>query len=117
VVTTLFADGDEALEDIARFVGRARPATPGGSVKRLGRRPRPVPSGPPPFLMARTGPTTRSRRRGYGITPANLGATLGATARPPEEALPDGDRSRRSAASAGRLWTVRDRCVEVMVWR
>jgi hypothetical protein len=30
VVTTLFVDGDEALEDIARFVGHAKPATHGG---------------------------------------------------------------------------------------
>jgi integrase len=42
VVTTLFVDGDEALEDIARFVGHARPATTAGYVKRLGRRPRAV---------------------------------------------------------------------------
>ena len=34
-------DGDEALEDIARFVGHARPATTAG-VKRLGRRPQAV---------------------------------------------------------------------------
>jgi integrase len=42
VVTTLFVDGDEALEDIARFVGHARPATTAGYVKRLGRRPQAV---------------------------------------------------------------------------
>jgi integrase len=42
VVTTLFVDGDEALEDIARFVGHARPATTAGYVKRLGRRPETV---------------------------------------------------------------------------
>jgi integrase len=39
VVTTLFVDGDEALEDIARFVGHAKPSTTAGYVKRLGRRP------------------------------------------------------------------------------
>jgi site-specific recombinase XerD len=33
VVTTLFVDGDEALEDIARSVGHARPATTAGYVK------------------------------------------------------------------------------------
>ena len=38
VVTTLFVDGDEALEDIAHFVGHARPTTTAGYVKRLGRR-------------------------------------------------------------------------------
>lgn len=42
VVTTLFVDGDEALEDIARFVGHARPSTTAGYVKRLGRRPQTV---------------------------------------------------------------------------
>jgi integrase len=42
VVTTLFVEGDEALEDIARFVGHARPATTAGYVKRLGRRPQTV---------------------------------------------------------------------------
>ena len=42
VVTTLFVDGDEALEDIARFVGHARPTTTAGYVKRLGRRPEAV---------------------------------------------------------------------------
>jgi integrase len=42
VVTTLFVDGDEALEDIARFVGHARPSTTAGYVKRLGRRPEAV---------------------------------------------------------------------------
>jgi integrase len=42
VVTTLFVDGDEALEDIARFVGHTKPATTAGYVKRLGRRPEAV---------------------------------------------------------------------------
>jgi integrase len=42
VVTTLFVDGNEALEDIAHFVGHARPATTAGYVKRLGRRPEAV---------------------------------------------------------------------------
>jgi hypothetical protein len=42
VVTTLFMDGDEALEDIARFVGHTKPATIAGYVKRLGRRPEAV---------------------------------------------------------------------------
>ena len=34
--------GDEALEDIARFVGHAKPTTTAGYVKRLGRRPEAV---------------------------------------------------------------------------
>ena len=42
VVTTLFVDGDEALEDIARFVGHAKPSTTAGYVKRLGHRPQSV---------------------------------------------------------------------------
>jgi integrase len=42
VVTTLFVDGDEALEDIAQFVGHAKPSTTAGYVKRLGRRPEAV---------------------------------------------------------------------------
>jgi integrase len=42
VVTALFVDGDEALEDIARFVGHAKPSTTAGYVTRLGRRPQSV---------------------------------------------------------------------------
>jgi site-specific recombinase XerD len=42
VVNTLFVDGQEALEDIAQFVGHAKPATTAGYVKRLGRRPEAV---------------------------------------------------------------------------
>jgi hypothetical protein len=38
----LFVEGDEALEDIARFVGHAKPSTTAGYVKRLGRRPQSV---------------------------------------------------------------------------
>jgi integrase len=39
VVTSLFVEGGEALEDIARFVGHTKPSTTAGYVKRLGRRP------------------------------------------------------------------------------
>jgi integrase len=42
VVTTLFVEGDEALEDIAKFVGHADPATTARYVKRLGERPKTV---------------------------------------------------------------------------
>jgi integrase len=42
VVTTLFVDGNEALEDIAQFVGHSKPSTTAGYVKRLGRRPEAV---------------------------------------------------------------------------
>jgi integrase len=39
VVTTLFVDGEEAVEDIARFVAHRKPST-AGYVKRLGHRPK-----------------------------------------------------------------------------
>ena len=42
VVTSLYSEGEEALEDIAKFVGHARPSTTAGYVKRLGRRPKSV---------------------------------------------------------------------------
>ena len=42
VVTSLFVEGGEALEDIARFVGHSKPSTTAGYVKRLGRRPESV---------------------------------------------------------------------------
>lgn len=42
VVTSLFVEGGEALEDIARFVGHTKPSTTAGYVKRLGRRPETV---------------------------------------------------------------------------
>jgi site-specific recombinase XerD len=42
VVTSLFVDGDGALEDIARFVGHSNTSTTAGYVKRLGRRPKNV---------------------------------------------------------------------------
>jgi integrase len=54
VVTTLFADGDEALEDIARFVGHAKPSTTARHVKRLGRRPQSVAERAPGVRRLRT---------------------------------------------------------------
>ena len=36
----LFVDGEEALEDIARFVGHSQTSTTAGYVKRLGHRPK-----------------------------------------------------------------------------
>ena len=42
VVTSLFVEGGEALEDIARFVWHTKPSTTAGYVKRLGRRPETV---------------------------------------------------------------------------
>jgi site-specific recombinase XerD len=63
VVTTLFVDGDEALEDIAHFVGHARPATTAGYVKRLGRRPQAVAKRAAAVL---DGQGRRGRRRSRG---------------------------------------------------
>lgn len=42
VVTSLYSEGEEALEDIAKFVGHARSSTTAAYVKRLGRRPKSV---------------------------------------------------------------------------
>jgi integrase len=42
VITALWVDGEQALEDIARYVGHAKPSTTAGYVKRLGRRPKAV---------------------------------------------------------------------------
>ncbi len=42
VITTLWVDGGEALEDIARYVGHSQSSTTAGYVKRLGRRPKSV---------------------------------------------------------------------------
>ncbi|HET9610065.1 MAG TPA: site-specific integrase, partial [Acidimicrobiales bacterium] len=39
VVTSLYVDGGEALDDIARYVGHAKASTTAGYVKRLGQRP------------------------------------------------------------------------------
>ena len=67
--------GDEALEDIARFVGHTRPATTAGYVKRLGGRPRRSPSGRQRCSTARWTRTTPGAV-GVRITPGSLGATL-----------------------------------------
>ncbi|HET6952582.1 MAG TPA: hypothetical protein VFI47_19530, partial [Acidimicrobiales bacterium] len=80
VVTTLFVDGAESLEDIARFVGHAKPSTTAGYVRRLGRCPEAVARRAATILDG-TRPTTRARPSGFGITPAILGATLGARPR------------------------------------
>jgi integrase len=60
VVTLLYVEGDEALEDIAHYVGHAKPATTAGYVKRLRRRPRRRGTGRQP---ARRQP---DRRHGWG---------------------------------------------------
>jgi integrase len=62
VVTTLFVDGDEALEDIARFVGHTKPSTTAGYVKRLGRRPQAVAKRAAAILDTRASRPRRARR-------------------------------------------------------
>jgi hypothetical protein len=64
VVTTLFVDGDEALEDIARFVGHAKPATTAGYVKRLGRSPQVVAKRAAAVLDAQAG-ADHAAREGF----------------------------------------------------
>jgi integrase len=59
-VTTPFVDGDEALEDIARFVGHSKPSTTAGYVKRLGRRPQAVAERAAAILDAQAESTTES---------------------------------------------------------
>ena len=62
VVTLLYVEGDEALEDIAHYVGHAKPATTAGYVKRLGRRPRTVAERAATLLD--TGPTDATNGEG-----------------------------------------------------
>jgi integrase len=89
VVTTLFVDGDEPLEDIARFVGHARPATTAGYVKRLGRRPHAVAQRAAAVL---DGDDQADDDNGTGVRnhPGELGSNAGSN-RParPDQALPD----------------------------
>ncbi len=90
VVTTLLVDGDEALEDIARFVGHARPATTAGYVKRLGRRPHAMAQRAAAILDGddRATDDTRTRVRNHpGDAGSNAGSNRGAR---PDQAQPDG---------------------------
>ncbi len=91
VVTTLFVDGDEALEDIARFVGHARPATTAGYVKRLGRRPQAVAQRAAVVLDGddhADDEDTPARVRNH---PGELGSNAGSNRpAPPDQALHDG---------------------------
>jgi integrase len=75
VVTTLFVDGDEALEDIARFVGHAKPSTTAGYVKRLGRRPQAVARRAAAVLDGQNDHSdeTRSRVRNHLADPGSNG--------------------------------------------
>jgi hypothetical protein len=75
VVTTLLVDGGEALEDIARFVGHAKPTTTAGYVKRLGRRPQDVAERAAAVL---DGQADDDRRSGQGSeSPADFGSNPG----------------------------------------
>jgi integrase len=90
VVTTLFVDGDEALEDIARFVGHVRPATTAGYVKRLGRRPHAVAQRAAAILDGddRADDDTPTRVRNHpGEVGSNAGSNRGAR---PDQAQSDG---------------------------
>jgi integrase len=62
LITALFADGGEALEDIARFVGHANPATTAGYVKHLGQRPRAVSQRAARLLDKRSDPSTPAEK-------------------------------------------------------
>ena len=70
-------DGAESLEDIARFVGHAKPATTAGYVKRLGRRPEAVARRAVAILDAQADEDSQR----FGITGGRMGATAGVTLR------------------------------------
>ena len=42
VITVMWSEGDESVEDIAEFVGQADPKTTAAYVKRRGKRPEPI---------------------------------------------------------------------------
>jgi integrase len=75
VVTTLFVDGGEALEDIARFVGHAKPSTTAAYVRRLGRRPEAVARRAAVVLDAQA--DDHSARGGVRNHPDDLGSNGG----------------------------------------
>lgn len=77
VVTTLFVDGDEALEDIARFVGHARPSTTAGYVKRLGHRPQSVAKRAAGILDAQAFELDGDGHDEGSESPADLGSNAG----------------------------------------
>jgi integrase len=90
VVTTLFVDGNQALEDIARFVGHARPATTAGYVKRLGRRPQAVAQRAASILDGAQA-DDESTAGGVRNEPRDLGSNAGSNRpAPPDQALPGG---------------------------
>ncbi|HEY8524401.1 MAG TPA: tyrosine-type recombinase/integrase [Acidimicrobiales bacterium] len=95
VITMLWVEGDEALEDIARYVGHAKPTTTAGYVKRLGRRPKAVADRAAQIL---DGPDTpdgvRNQSREVG---SNAGSNDPRHAPPAENASAPKRRSGRSS--------------------
>jgi integrase len=90
VVTTLFVDGEEALEDIARFVGHARPATTAGYVKRLGRRPQAVAERAAAILDGHDADDQAQDDGGVRNHPGELGSNRGSNDSGSATAPPDG---------------------------
>lgn len=76
MVTTLFVDVGETLEEIARFVGHSRPSTTAGYLKRVGHRPQSV-AKRAAGVLARLALDCDPRGSDH---PRSSGATLGATA-------------------------------------
>lgn len=70
-------DGDEALEDIARFVGHAKPSTTAGYVKRLGRRPQAVAKRAATILDAQADDDHPDKDGGVRNHPTDLGSNAG----------------------------------------
>jgi integrase len=73
VVTSLYVDGGEALDDIARYVGHAKASTTAGYVKRLGRRPASV-AKRAAELLDRQADEVRNRSAGLGSNGGSNGA-------------------------------------------
>jgi integrase len=87
VVTTLFVEGNEALEDIARFVGHAKPATTAGYVRRLGRRPHAVAQRAAAVLDGQQDPDSASGVRSHSD---DLGSNAGSNGPGAPDATVDG---------------------------
>jgi integrase len=88
VVTTLFVDGDEALEDIARFVGHSKSSTTAGYVKRLGRRPQAVAKRAAAVLDGQGDRAARYEVRNH---PGDFGSNAGTYRREAADSPVDGD--------------------------
>jgi len=115
VATTLFVDGGEALEDIARFVGHAKPPTTAGYVKRLGRRPEAVVKRAAAVLDAQAD-ANDSPEQG-SESPADPGSNRGSYGPgSSDEDTNDGEpQAPGRRYGPGRLGTVTTRCAERVV--